>query len=210
MKQQEKSIARKLRKQGIAITTISKQLNVAKSTVFEWTKDIQLTTKQRRQLHSLEGAMLGSAAMVKKYRLRRESWQLEGRERAAKDLGFRILCALYWGEGAKDRNTFSIANSDISMIQVVHGYIKETFPHLCPKLTVRAYLNPGFTKKDIEKKWAVLGLPTTFKWLKPKPLHRGAHAKLYYGTGHYSICNTQLVQTVFGGITLLREVGIAG
>lgn len=210
MKQAEKVLARKLRKKGQAITTIAKQLNVAKSSVHAWTKDIALTDLQRKGLINYKGAMLASAVMVENYRKKREVWFNEGRALAETDQKFRLLCALYWGEGSKSRNAFVITNSDVSMIKAVHAYIQEVSSEFSPILNVRAYINPGFTKKDILSKWKVVDVPIKLVILKSKKRYENVHNKLYYGVGSYVIGNTELVQKVLGGIEYLREVGVVG
>lgn len=119
-----------------------------------------------------------------------------------------MLCTLYWGEGTKHRNRFQISNSDIFMIKIVHDYITKLDVRFKPYLTIYSYLNPGFTKTDILKKWKVVKVPIKLKILKTKKRFVHAHRKLYYGTGHYCINSTELIQQVLGGIEYIREVGI--
>ncbi len=61
VKSSEKIQARILRKRGISITEIAKQLNVSKGSVSIWCSDIILSEKQKRVLYEnkIKGGLIG-------------------------------------------------------------------------------------------------------------------------------------------------------
>src|SRR5262249_30294108 len=119
MKCKEKEEARRLRSRGWSIKEIAKALRVARSSVCTWVADIDLTEEQLRVLENKQratrGNIVGQAQALKQAaRVRHAEFKNQGYERAATDDTFRLICALYWGEGTKvERNRyFAISNSD--------------------------------------------------------------------------------------------------
>lgn len=115
MKEKEKKEAIRLRKEGLSTVEIAKRLNVAKSSVCVWVKDVILTPEQIHLLSSkyrseptacaLRQAQLGNQ---QKHLALRKSYQEIGMKLAEKyttDKDFVAGCMLYWGEGCKKRNS---------------------------------------------------------------------------------------------------------
>ncbi|HRF94928.1 MAG TPA: helix-turn-helix domain-containing protein, partial [Aggregatilineales bacterium] len=108
-KQIEREQARELRKQGISILEIAKQLNVSKGSVSAWVRDIELTPEQTHQLVKNKGITSRQyipALNRDKAYLNRQKWQNEGRIKAREGNILHMTgCMLYWTEGAKRRNS---------------------------------------------------------------------------------------------------------
>src|SRR5438105_12827345 len=105
MKTAERELARELRRaEGASLKEIARKLNVARSSVSLWVRDIELTPEQHlalRERNPIYNAQLrGSTANAELGRARRRSYQDEGRRRAlARDPGNIAGCMLYWGDG---------------------------------------------------------------------------------------------------------------
>src|SRR3989338_160186 len=117
--------ARKMRKNGISIITISKELNVSKGSVSLWCRDILLNSQQIEKLKKQKGNMLGrwiGAEANRKKKLyniqEADTWGKNSVKKISSRELLLVIAALYWCEGSKTDSTsrFLFANSDPSMI----------------------------------------------------------------------------------------------
>lgn len=121
-KKVERLEARRLRgEEGWAITDIATHLNVSKSSVSVWVRDIQLTPKQLEAIkvqHYVYGAQhKGSQANIRKHRELRLAYQEAGRLKARESDPLHLAgCMLYWTEGRKSRSNVTLSNSDPDMV----------------------------------------------------------------------------------------------
>ena len=210
MKIKEKQLARKLRKQGLAITTISEQLHVAKSSVSLWVRDIELTKKQHRAIDRSPGRIAASLAWSESHALLRKKWRKEGTSLAKANENFRVLSALYWCEGHKlnNRNVFSISNCDPDMLSKVLKLTKE-FSSKQPSLEIHAFTNNNLTLKQISNWWKqtlkLKEAPYIYEAKPSKWSKKKNHGKQLYGTVQIRIHSTELLQKVLGGIEFLKS-----
>lgn len=127
MKNIEKQKAILLRESGNSIKQIAKLLNVSVSSVSLWVRHIVLTDKQKSDLLYRKIITPGQLSSSEKRKLTynniHNSNKKIGYERAKKDYSFRILCALYWGEGRKTGSSAGIANCDPMLIKVVTDWL---------------------------------------------------------------------------------------
>jgi hypothetical protein len=223
MKLEEKNAARDLRKQGYSIPDICKRLGVSKSSVSIWVRDIQLTADQievlnQRMARARErfaylsrcgGANTNRAKAEKRHR----AFEQAGYERAKVDDNFRLICALYWGEGSKcNTHTFSVSNCDPRLLRAILDWLVRVGYDERAGFSVQYYGENGLTEEDI-RLWWLKQLPN----LKEKHLrkftrcviHRASQRKKIgkrpYGTARVSVSDTELVFTVAGGIRYLQE-----
>jgi transposase-like protein len=168
MKPLERREARRLRREdGMSVKEIARKLDVSKSSVSLWVRDIELSNAQLAALdyrhHNHANQRNGSRAVAEKYRALRRKYQEEGRMKARERDPLHVAgCMLYWGEGAKTRNGLELANSDPDLIQF---YVKFLLESLCipsEELCVRiyCYTNNGLSVNEIENYWLnILKLP---------------------------------------------------
>jgi hypothetical protein len=130
----ERREARWLRRvEAMPIKKIAATLEVSPSSVHAWTQDIHLTAEQHA--HNLRGnggplepaLVARRAASWRRRNLeRRAGFQLEGRRRARELDPLHLAgCMLYWAEGAKARNTATLANSDKAMVAFFCRFLRE-------------------------------------------------------------------------------------
>ena len=160
MKYAEKLEAIKLRKKGFSYSEISLKLDVSKSTVSLWLRDIELTSKQKDLIASKHRAASLVSGMVN-----RKIW--EDRRKELKELydpplhepEFVLGLGLYWGEGSKyNSSDVRFSNADSEMILKFIGWIEKYFKG--SKFRVR--VQHHYPNKDLEIKnwWAdTLSLP---------------------------------------------------
>lgn len=132
MKVYEKKQAIILRKQGLAIGEIASKLNVSKSSVSYWVRDIRLTKEQRLKLnangHSVEAIEKRRLARLANTQIRRNAVAKAATEEAFLLTTVPLWCvgvSLYWGEGGKTQNTVRIANSDPDVIVTMMRFFRE-------------------------------------------------------------------------------------
>ena len=214
MKNQEKSKARELRSQGVAIKKIAEELSVSASSVSLWVRDIELTSDQIIALQNANPIYnaQNSGAKARKenaYQVRltyQETGKLKAKEG---DLLHQAGCMLYWGEGDKDRNVCGLSNCDPDLLRMFLRFLLEACEvnkeHI--KVHVHCYTNNGLSVDDIENFWSKeLDLPlttftkTTANSVSKSSLLKKAPNKQIYGTVSIRVCDTQLVQGIYGAI----------
>jgi hypothetical protein len=140
---------------------------------------------------------------------RRKSAQALGRARARRgELIHAAGCMLFWAEGSRARNTVDFVNSDPAMIKVFVQFLRSCYavPDSKIALTCNLFADHESRQREIEDFWLELvGLPRTrlrkttvnrySKYSKKKRRN-----KLPYGTCRFTVCDTQLVQNLYGAI----------
>lgn len=211
MKKNERNKAVFLRSKGWSIKEISKKLKVAKSSVSRWVSHIVLNEKQLERLSkkcSLNG-LRGALANKKAAKIRHDHFKKIGFDRCKKDVDFKVICALYWGEGKKAYKDVQITNSDTKMI---HFFCKWALKNnLKFSFRVQFYRQKGFSNKKIINHW--LGLVPELCFASSFKLHtcvvnRASQnkkiGKLPYGTGTVRVLQgTNFFYEIMGGIDYL-------
>jgi predicted transcriptional regulator len=222
-KENEQKEARRLRGLGLSLFKIAKKLRVSKSSVSLWVRDVKLTEDHKRTLENnrlnagIDKLLVQSRINKTKAQERRLGYRKNGFERAKTDEPFRLICALYWGEGSKGRNIFSFANSDLPMIKVVGEWVDENVKNKSCKIRVCYYGENGLSEYQIRRRW-IKEFPKlkNKKWTLlcsknkiRRDTQRKGIGKLPYGTGTLYVCSTELVQNVYGGIDYIRTKTLA-
>lgn len=132
----ERLRARELRKAGVSVKSIAKQLRVAKSTASLWVRDIILSIEQLEQLRlqrikgGERGRFLGTLKQ-KNDRLRRIKIGEEKGNKLVGEVNKRELlligAALYWAEGTKKKREVAFCNSDPYLINVMIQWLQTCF-----------------------------------------------------------------------------------
>jgi hypothetical protein len=201
--------ARRLRREeGMPMKQIALRLGVSPGSVHLWTKDIEIDPKHaERNARSCREA--GIKAWVEANRALRQGFQDEGRARAR--LGeplHQAGCMLYWAEGSKGRNSVVLANSDPHMVRFFRKFLVRCFD-IDPRrfaMSLNVYVNNGLGIDEIERFWLNnLELPRTCVRKHiinhyPTSSSGMKMAKLPYGTCHFKLHDTRIVQHIYGAI----------
>ena len=213
MKSKERIEARRLRaNEGKSLGEIARLVGVSQGTVSLWVRDVVLTEPQKEELAQRNPARrfcAGAQNNREKAEQQRREFQEEGRRRCkAEPEDYRIMCALYWAEGNKDRWTAGMTNTDPDMLRLFVNFLRRYFG--CKDedfaVGVMAHLNNGLTVEQIHDFWLkTLGLPATclrkFS-LKTKyyPNVNKKSKRHMYGGCSVRVSKTQIVQTLYGSI----------
>ena len=128
---ERKRLAQELRGFGLTYAEIQQLVPVPKSTLSTWCSRIELSSELRRALAHRTGT--GGQRGVPRDTQWRRRVQLEriredAREYAVEHLSHPLFVAgvcLYWAEGSKTRNDFSVSNSDPVVLRTFIRFVRE-------------------------------------------------------------------------------------
>jgi hypothetical protein len=211
VKTAEREQARELRARGLSIKEIERQLNVARSSVSAWVRDVELEPAARARLVKRTRIGPQVAAVKKAERARRiRSWyQDDGRALACiEGPAYAAGCMLYWAEGSKLRNDVQISNADPELVVHFVKFLRLYFDVARDRMRLQLHLFADHEAQQVEVEsfWLTrLGLPRSSltktqlnKYSKYSQKKRCG--KLPYGTARLSVHSTQIVQTIYGSI----------
>jgi predicted transcriptional regulator len=221
MKVMERQQARDLRREGQSIKEIARGLRVAKSSVSAWVADIQLTEEQIQALEARQertrAYILGRAEKIKADAAERHAqYRLEGSAWAARDEAFRIICALYWGEGGKSlRNRhFALSNSDPRLLRVALRWLLNSGNGDRLTFRVQYHAENNLSPEAIAEWWLdqLPGLERRhLRAFSKSVVNRASQQKkvgrLPFGTATLQVCRTELFFNILGGIDYLSDGG---
>lgn len=213
MKLEQQQKARRLRhEQGLAINEIAALLQVSKSSVSLWVRDVTLTDEHvarlnarnplyNRQLHS------GQCRRERSRSTRREHQEAGRRKARQSDPLHMAGCMLYWAEGSKQRNVLVFTNSDPDMVAFFLRFLRRCYAVNDKEITVTINcFDDCHSVEDIQGFWLQkLRLPGTCLRKATVNVHscysqKKRCGKLVYGTCRLAVCRTALVQSIYGAI----------
>jgi len=197
-KTKEKNEVLKLRRKGKSIIDISKKIDVSKSTVSVWCRDIKLTKEQIENLRQrkikggyagrMKGARMQYERRIKKIKDYEKKGVKEIGKLSDRDLLIAGL-ALYWGEGSKKTRRVSFSNSDPKIIKFIIKILRKVFKIKKDRLS--AYIGINRIHKDrveeVEDYWSkITGISrnqfTKTTLIKSKNKKRYSNFAVHYGT----------------------------
>ena len=200
-----------LRKKGLSYREIRDKVPVAKSTLSNWCKDIELTKEQIARLSQLKknGGYAGSlkGSKVNQERRAREIRQIKEAAKSEVSLliSERLWLAglmLYWAEGHKSNNV-GVSNSDPNVIK----FMVEWFTVYCnidnSKFKPHLNLHSGQDEDEIKNFWSKIIKVPKEQFGKSYIKKEGTgHRKniLHKGTLRIDICNLNLLHRILGWI----------
>ncbi|MBM4177295.1 helix-turn-helix domain-containing protein [Candidatus Gribaldobacteria bacterium] len=217
----EKFEAISLRKRGRSIKEISSVLQVSKSIVSNWCRDVALTQKQIENLveKRKRGGMRGVLIAAEKKRFIRLKEEEFFRQKGIKDVGklnkrdlFIAGVAMYWAEGYTYSSgcQFGFTNSDPVIIKLILKWLKNICGISKDRIALAVRMNQEHKERilEIESYWSkITGLPinqfnkTIFIKSKFKKIFPDDQKKNYFGTLRITIKNgTQLRRKIAGWI----------
>lgn len=160
-----KKRARRLRKKGLTIGQISRNLKVSKSTLHTWISDLKrpqyVTRKERlellKRIRPLAAQVLKKQREDRLARIRKEVVR-ELDSYPLKDKSFlkSILAMLYWAEGSKSRGMVHFANTDPRLALLFITLLRKCYPLDEEKIRVRLHLHYYHKIRETRKFWSSL------------------------------------------------------
>ena len=225
---EKKEIVSSLRRRGLSYREIRQQasFSIAKSTISDWCKDIELSDQQKNRLGQLfkDGNYRGRLAGSKVTQIRRAK-EVEGIRELSKSEIFPLTenefrlsgLMLYWAEGNK-KNKVGVSNSDPRLI----SFMMRWFRKICfvPEHKFKVYLNihSGQDESKIKEFWSkIIDLPVSQFGKSYIKAEGTGHRKniLYNGTIKIEICDRNLLHRILGWIEgvdiwAISSIGRAG
>lgn len=219
---QDKQKAISFRKQGKSYNEIVKILNVPKSTLSYWLRDIKMPLLVQEKFWNetrRKWAQNITKFNKKRARIARER-ACKIRELAAKDIArlsnkelFLIGVALYWAEGhKKSRWQTDFSNSDPFMIKLMMKFFRTIMNIPEDKFFATAQIHPNVTSKEAVKYWSqITRIPKnqflkTYSRLTPTSKRKRAPTTLPYGTLRLSVSGVEPINKIKGWIAGLERL----
>lgn len=198
---------------------IAKELQVAKSSVSYWVRDIVLTKSQRTRLnkngHSVEAIEKRRQARLANTKRQREKIQCAAAEEVRVLKHNPIWClgiALYWGEGGKTQQSVRLANSDPAVISLIMRFFREICELPEEKFHGHVHTFSHQNAKKAEKYWSkVSGIPAKrfYKtYIKPSSASKHKRDTLPYGTFQVYAHDTNCFHRIIGWIEEVKKTYI--
>lgn len=115
---------------------------------------------------------------------------------------------LFWAEGSRDRNVVAFTNSDSEMVAFFLRFLRTCFgvPDQKVRVTCNLFADHAQRQEEVERFWLdLLRLPK--ECLRQSTVNRYSKYtkkkrcnKLPYGTCRLTVCDTRLVQHIYGAI----------
>jgi len=221
----KKEKAKELRSQGLSYQEISDKVDVTKSTVYYWARDIKLgsAAKKRVEKKRKDALRRGLVAYNNTHsELRSQeaaAIREKHKEKAANEIksisrqNLKLIgAALYWAEGnTKNRHCFRFANSDPDMIKVTVKFLHEICNVPNGRIKARIHLYPRTNRSKAISYWSrVAGLPKKNFYKSQVQISRASKSRrakntLPHGTLHLTVCDTELACRVKGWIRGLLQ-----
>jgi len=219
MKKNEKEQSRLLRRKGMSLNEIVRELGVSKASISLWVRDIELSDQQKKKI-STHGRSVESIEKRRQSRinntLQRHRLIVDAAKEKIHTLSRQELllvgAALYWGEGGKTKTGMArISNSDPGIILFMMRFFKEVFYVPQKKFRGHVHTFSHLNAEKAEKYWSkVSGIPLKqfYKtYSKPSIASKGKKDSLPYGTFQIYVCDTIIFLTIKGWVEKLAELG---
>lgn len=203
-----------LRRKGLSYNEILKEVDVAKTTLSVWLRDVELTPKQVDKLASKMDRVRYAVAK------RKVAARIERTKRiideAKNEVGSLIASplfisgvSLYWAEGAKNpTESVKFANSDEKMIVLIMRWLREVCKVPEGKFRVHVHMHDLHSRGKINNYWSkITGVPLN-QFYKPYIKHTSLGQRkniLYNGTCSVIVSDKRLFRKIVGWKLGLQE-----
>jgi hypothetical protein len=205
-KETTKHLARKLREQGKSYSEIKKIVDVSKSTISLWLRDIPLSKNQKESLHGRAKSRYAGAKAKQEKRIQSTKEIIKNAKKETisllKNKLFIPGIMLYWAEGAKRSNDMVIfSNSDPNMIKLMMQWFREICEVKNDKFKIQLQIHSLLDEKQIKKYWSEITEVSIEQFhktiIKPTSLQHRKNI-LYNGTCCIRIYDRQLFRKMIG------------
>lgn len=221
MRSEDRAKARNMRQRGASLSEIAKEVKAGKGLVSLWVRDVKISDEAKAELvqRQVVGQMKGSQTRkhAQNCRDQREKWREEGKRKAREGDAFHaFVCALYWGEGAKSKNSAQMSNSDINVLRSFIKFLKKYFEVKDEDLTIKliAYTD-CLPREEVEKYWEDgLSVPGAkfgpHEFDSRKYITRGnikkRNRRIQHGTCYVIVkSSTRILQHIYGALSVYGE-----
>jgi hypothetical protein len=187
---------------------IARILGVSLSSVSLWVRDIELEDVQQASMRSRAARRRGKASAAWARSRRRRAQEAGRRQARRSDLLHMAGCMLFWAEGSRERNAVIFTNSDPAMVRYFARFLRECFAleDERMRITCNLFADHEERQREIEDFWLnAVGLPRSqlnksIVNIYSKHSQKKRRNKLPYGTCRLVVCDTAVVQSIYGAL----------
>lgn len=211
--------ARKLRKKGWSMRKIEEKLNVSRSSVSLWVRDVRLSKKVKEKLYinqktgGLKGSFIASQNKIKK----RKRITEEITSRAKREVGslsnrdlFIAGIALYFAEGNKADKAVIFTNSDPRAIKFMVYWLKKYCSVAEQSFRCNIYIHDNLDEDRGKRYWSKVSSipPSLFRksYIVKNNPKRFRNSKHEFGVCRVTVSNVNLHRRIMGWISGLFEL----
>jgi transcriptional regulator with XRE-family HTH domain len=210
--------AQRLRKNGLSIKEIEKRLNVSRSSISLWVRDVKLTEEQLNKLYSNKktGQLKGCIIAAKNKIKAREELTKRLLREGLNEIGplserdkFITGVAMYFAEGSKGDKNVSFSNSDPLSIKFMFDWLRLFCKVPENKFRMNLYLHDNLNEKKAKKFWSeLITIPLDQfgkSYIVKNNPSRFRKTKHIYGIARITVSNTNLHRRIMGWIAGLFQ-----
>ncbi len=200
----EKAESRRLREEeGVSVKEIARRLQVSKSSVSLWVRDVILSAAQREELSVHRAFAAANERRMLDARQKRLEYQQRGRLKANRnDIRYMAGCMLYWAEGSKKRNDVVFVNSDPEMVRFFIDFLRDYYgvENKEIALTLQVHKTSAISFEQTRDFW-LDHLKLDLTCLRKCVIKEGQpDGKLKYGIARVVVHRTDIVQEIYGAV----------
>src|SRR5690606_25074185 len=155
-RREKSEVGRDLRRLGLSYGEIQRLIDVKKSTLATWCRDIELTPEQYAEIRRRTGTRAGIPRDTnRKRRLEIEAIREQARRSASTLLSDTFWVAgtiLYWAEGAKTRNHLALNNTDPRALRLFITWVR-TYLQPDAAFSLQLHLHEGNDEETAKEHW---------------------------------------------------------
>lgn len=156
----------KLRQEGTSLREVTKVLNIPKSTLSGWFRNIQLTTPQKKKLKiNWLNALCKARREAVKWHNKQKEIRIKTAENQAEEVLKKLnlednsitelaLSMLYLGEGLKTKSGLGIGNSDPLILKFFVNLLINTFKIDINQIKCSLHLRADQNSEKLKKYWS--------------------------------------------------------
>jgi len=212
----DKNKAISLRKRGKSYNEIRDILDVPKSTLSMWLRDIKMSSEAEKRFWS-RSRKKWAKSMTEFNRKQGEIAKEKAEKRqqiAIKEVGklskkelLLVGSALYWAEGyKKSRWSLRFTNSDSDMVRLMMRFFREICEIPEPKIKAAVQIHSNTTSREAINYWSKISgisknnFNKTYSRVTPSSKFKRAPNTLPYGTLNVSVHSVEIVDKIRGWI----------
>jgi len=217
MKKDKKIQAIELRKQKKSYSEIAHLLEVSKSTVSYWFKDVDWSRSIKEQLIA-RSQKISKERLIRLNELKVEKWKKiykDAEKEAIEEFGklkdnilFSAGLSLYWGEGDKNfaNGQVRVSNVDCGLLYVFNVFLQKICEVNIEKIRAYVLLYPDLENEKCLKYWSKNIEISEDKFFKSVMIHgRHKSRKLSHGVCSISVCDKYLKKKILVWIDLFAK-----
>ncbi len=153
-----------MRREGVSIGAIAQYFGIAKSTAYEWTKNMKGASRfakigRKRWIEEIQplGAIGQRRKREAKIALIEQDTRKElERLKSSQELEKSVLSVLYWAEGTKVRGMLKFANTDPKLMKLFITLLRRSYVLDERKLRVGLHLHWYHKEREVKEFWSEL------------------------------------------------------